>query len=71
MERGLWHVTYGEPVVMFSSGLGRPLTRWERLRWRIKEPFLRLRYVVEDISEVSLYRIEGAWRVLLGRSDWR
>lgn len=69
-ERVRWFISWGDETTMITPGLGRTLTRWERLRVRIKAPFWRLRYVLEDLSQVTRYRIEGAWRVLLGRSHW-
>jgi hypothetical protein len=62
------HVIWGEGVI--TPGLVRPLTRWERIRCRIKAPYWRLRYAIEDLADVTRHRVAGAWRVLLGRADW-
>lgn len=64
----MWTVHWGDEPINF--GLGRPLTRWERLRVRITRPYWSARYLIEDIRSVTAYRIRGAWRVLLGRSSW-
>jgi hypothetical protein len=63
-----WFVTWGTESVNF--GLGPPLTRWQRLRVKIKAPYWRAKYLVEDICSITANRVRGAWRVLLGRSIW-